>query len=73
MARYRQTPDGAVAAYAPASAGPFRCDRCDYFTDQRECRKPEVVTEAKALRGLGRTALRASVDPGGCCNFFEPR
>jgi hypothetical protein len=68
--RYESTPAGAVASYQPASEGPFRCDHCEYQTDL-QCRKPEVLKEARELRGLGWHAKTVAVDAAGCCNFFE--
>ena len=68
--RYEKTPRGAVASYAPASDGPFRCDHCEY-QDALQCFKPEVVKEAKELRGLSYAAKTVTVDAAACCNFFE--
>lgn len=68
--RYRKTPAGAVASYAPPSDGPFRCDHCEYQR-KLECRKPEVVKEAQQFRGASLYATTVTIDAGGCCNFFE--
>ena len=67
---YRQTPDGAVAAYAPPSAGPFMCANCEYY-DHTQCHRDEVIAEFKRLRGLRMSATAAPVDAAACCNFFE--
>jgi hypothetical protein len=61
LPRYRPTPRGAVAAYAPAIDGPFRCDHCENFVDG-DCNKPELVEEAKMLRGLPRSRRVAPVE-----------
>lgn len=76
MPEYRDTPDGGVAAYAPAREGPFRCDHCRHSTGESnalQCGKTEMVTESKILRGLPRHALTAPVEDGGCCNYFKPQ
>lgn len=75
MPEYRDTPDGAVAAYAPEREGPFRCDHCRYSRGERgalQCIKPEMVTESKILRGLPRHATSAPVEDGACCDFQKP-
>lgn len=61
------TPAGAVAAYAPPSAGPFECEHCRFFDRETDdCSKPEVIKELGAnKRGM------ASVESHGCCNFFK--
>lgn len=62
-----KTPPGGVAAYAPPSAGPFRCGLCEYSNETAtECNKPEVIKE----RG-GKNAKSAPVAPFGCCNYFD--
>lgn len=68
--RYAQTPAGAVASYEPTRYGPFRCDNCEYQTELY-CEKPEVVKEAKMLRGLGARSSIVKVEAGGCCNFHS--
>lgn len=73
MPQYRKPPAGSVAAYAPASEGPFMCSHCEYINPRSECRKPELVAEAKALRNLDRTATVAQVESAACCDFFEKR
>jgi hypothetical protein len=70
--RYASTPAGAVASYEPAHYGPFRCDHCEYQTELY-CEKPEVVKEAKMLRGLADSASIVKIESGGCCNFFSKR
>lgn len=62
-----KTPDGGVAAYMSPDQGPFECDKCEHFDGNGNCNKPEVVQElGKNDQGL------ATVDPKGCCNYFEP-
>lgn len=48
------------SVYAPASAGPFKCSNCEYFTAPSKCSQPEIVK----LRG-------GVVEPEACCDFFE--
>ena len=72
MTHYVKTPAGAVASYAPASDGPFRCDRCEHQVSLR-CHQPEVVEEAQRFRGLNASAQTVPVEAGACCNFFEKR
>lgn len=67
---YRKTPPGAIASYAPASEGPFRCDHCEYQL-ALNCHKPEVLSEARLLRQLPTTARTVTVEADACCNFFE--
>lgn len=71
MTRYRKTPAGTVAAYAPPSDGPFKCADCEYVNGQADCRRPEVVAEFKALNKIPRTATLAPVEFNGCCNHYE--
>jgi hypothetical protein len=62
-----QTPAGAVAAYAPPSAGPFECEHCMFFAEKTDdCSKPEVIKEL----GANKHGM-ATVDAHGCCNFFK--
>lgn len=65
--KFVTTPPGGVAAYAPPSAGPFKCANCEYFDGKGHCNKPEVVKELGGRNGV------ADVEAGACCNFFQKR
>ena len=63
-----KTPAGSVAAYAPPSRGPFRCDTCEYYVQKNRCERAEVVKElGDAGKGL------AKVEPSGCCNYHDKK
>ena len=64
-----KTPSGAVAAYAPESEGPFRCDHCEYQKNL-QCHRPEVVKELTGRKQSERN-YSVKVEAGACCNFME--
>jgi hypothetical protein len=54
-------------AYMGPKEGPFKCSNCEYFIAPTECTKKEMKI---AQDTNGKTA---TVDPNGCCNYYEKK
>jgi len=72
VTRYRKMPHGQVAAYAPASAGPFHCGNCAYQKSLM-CVQPDAMREQILLGNSPKGATSFKVEAGGCCSYQEKR
>jgi hypothetical protein len=62
--RVDRTPPGQDPVYMPPNKGPFKCSNCEYYPAPNECNKEEMIKVQKAKGN-------ATVQPEGCCNYFE--
>ena len=69
-------PTGTKATkYAPATDGPFRCDRCVHFLSMQGhtlCQHKDVVKDPQMKKVKAEGEEYAKVDRGGCCEYFRP-